>query len=149
MKHLLCLSLLCALLAPLAAPAQTPADSLSRCLADNTSGRDRKDLARWVFFAMAAHPEMTKHASPDIADTKGGTDMQVAAMFMRLLTDSCAQQARQAYKEGGPRAIQTAFETLGQLAMMELMSNAQVNEAMGGFQKHIDQAKLGQVFDGR
>ena len=29
----------------------------------NTSGKDRKDLARWIFLAMAAHPEMKQHAS--------------------------------------------------------------------------------------
>ena len=41
-------------------------EALSRCLADNTSGRDRKDLARWVFFAMAAHPEIKQYTVPTV-----------------------------------------------------------------------------------
>lgn len=33
-------------------------DALGSCLADNTTGKDRKELARWIFVAMSAHPEM-------------------------------------------------------------------------------------------
>jgi hypothetical protein len=35
--------------------------------------------------------------------------------------------------------IQAAFQTLGQLAMHGLMSDAQVSASMGGFQKYLDQ----------
>src|SRR6185436_2688332 len=34
--------------------AQELVGALKTCVADNTSGKDRKELAKWVFFAMAA-----------------------------------------------------------------------------------------------
>ena len=45
--------------------ADSAAD-LSTCVADNTSGKQRKDLARWVFFAMAAHPDFAAYATPEL-----------------------------------------------------------------------------------
>ena len=37
--------------------ASTPIEATKTCLSDNTSGKDRKLLAKWIFLAMAAHPE--------------------------------------------------------------------------------------------
>jgi len=149
MKHALAIVIASLLSAPLPTLAQTPAESLSRCLADNTSGRDRKDLARWVFLSMAAHPEIKQHAAPDLAKISDETDKLTANMFTRLLAESCVKQTQAAYKQGGTVAIQTAFQTLGQLAMQELMSDAQVNASMGAFQKYLDQGKLNQAFGGK
>lgn len=134
---------------PLPTLAQTPAESLSRCLADNTSGKDRKDLARWIFLSMAVHSEIKQYAAPDLAKISDETDKLTASMFTRLLAESCVKQTQAAYKQGGTVAIQTAFQTLGQLAMQELMSDAQVNASMGAFQKYLDQGKLNQAFGGQ
>jgi len=148
MKFALTASLACFLLAPLSVSAQTPEESLSRCLADSTTGKDRKDLARWVFFAMAAHPEIKQYAAPSIVSATDETDKLMASMFTRLLADSCLKQTQAAFKQGGPVAVQKAFETLGQLAMQELMSDTQVNVSMGAFQKYLDQGKLGKALGG-
>ena len=136
-------------MAPLAVPAQTPVESLSRCLADSTTGKDRKDLARWVFFAMAAHPEMKPFAAPGIASATDESDRGTASRFTRLLAESCLKETQAAFKQGGPMGIQAAFQTLGQLAMQELMSDAQVSASMGGFQKYLDQEKLSKAFSGK
>jgi hypothetical protein len=128
------------------AQAQAPADSLSRCLADNTTGKDRKDLARWVFLAMAAHPEIKQYASDAAASGTEETHKAMAGIFTRLLTESCPQQTLAAFKLGGATAIQVGFHTLGQLAMQELMSDSAVSATMGGFQKHLNQEKLNQLF---
>src|SRR3982751_4847671 len=45
-------------LGALPAIAGPASQSLGTCLADNTSGRDRKELAKWIFVAMSAHPDM-------------------------------------------------------------------------------------------
>ena len=47
-------------------------------------------------------------------------------LFTRLLTDACANEAKVALKAGGPMAIQVGFQTLGQLAMQELMTDRDV-----------------------
>jgi hypothetical protein len=143
------LALALLLAAPVHCPAQPQIESLSRCLADNTSGKDRKDLARWVFLAMAAHPEIKQYAAHDMLQAAEEMHRQVAQTFTRLLTESCRQQTQAAFKQGGPVALQAAFQTLGQLAMQELMSDRGVNKAMGAFERYLDQNKLNQVFGGK
>lgn len=150
MKHTLAALAAALLLSPLGASAQTaPPDALSRCFADSTTGKDRKDLARWVFLAMAVHPEIKQYSSPDAAKAADDTDKMMANMVTRLLTESCAQQTQTAFKQGGPAAVQSAFQLLGQLAMQELMSDPKVAASMSSFQKYVDQNKLNPIFGGR
>ena len=130
---------------PLVASAQFPTSALSGCLADNTSGKDRKDLARWVFLAMASHPEIRQFASSEAATGIEESHRATAALFTRLLAENCSKQTQAAFKEGGGAAIQGAFQTLGQLAMQELMTNKDVASNMGAFEKYLDQEKLGRA----
>lgn len=126
-------------------PTYATDEALSRCLADNTSGRDRKDLARWVFFAMAAHPEFKQYT---VSTARQGTQeahKTVGAMFTRLVTESCVHETRTAFSAAGTKAIHDAFQTLGGLAMQELMSNGDVSATMGAVERHIDQNKLNQA----
>ncbi|UCU95799.1 hypothetical protein [Hydrogenophaga taeniospiralis] len=147
------LSLLLATAAPLT-QAQAPTDpiepiqELSRCLADNTSGKDRKDLARWGFFAMAAHPEIKQYVSPDLVSASDEINKTLAATFTRLLVDSCPAQTHAAFKQGGSNAIDVAFQSLGQLAMQELVSNQDVRANMTKFEKLLDLTKLQKVMAG-
>jgi hypothetical protein len=126
--------------------AQTNTQQLSQCLADTTSGKDRKDLARWVFFSMASHPEIKQFTTPSAAGAEAETNKTIADLFTRLLAESCMRQAQAAFKEGGAKAIEIAFQTPGQLAMQELMTNPDVNARMASFEKSLDQNKLRKVF---
>jgi len=142
------LTLILVLVVPVAAQAQSPAALLGRCLADNTSGKDRKTLARWVFLAMAAHPEIKQHVAASAARATEETNEAVAAVFTRLVTESCVEQTKSAAKEGGGQALQGAFQTLGALAMQELMSDADVKATMGGFEKYLDRNKFNHILGG-
>lgn len=133
------------LASPPLAQAEAPNETLSRCLADNTTGKDRKDLARWIFFAMAAHPEIKQYADSSALLATEQAHKVVAATFTRLVTESCAQETRTAFSQGGTMAIQVAFETLGALAMQELMSDPDVKATMSAFERHIDQDRLNHV----
>ncbi|MFO6421697.1 hypothetical protein ACLBKS_15985 [Hylemonella sp. W303a] len=127
--------------------AQATSDiSLPNCLADNTSGKDRKDLARWVFFAMGVHPEIKQYLASGAVNAKDEADKAMAGLLTRLMTESCSTQVKAAFKQGGPIAIQSAFQTLGQLAMQELMTDVQVTVSMGAFQNYIDREKLNEMF---
>ena len=128
--------------------AQQPAQSLSQCLADSTSGRDRKDLARWVFLAMSVHPEIRQFTAASAAVAAEQSHRTAGALFTRLLTESCSSEVVAAYKQGGSQALEAAFQTLGQLAMKELMSDTGVAASMGAIEKHVDQAKLTRVLQG-
>jgi hypothetical protein len=124
------------------AQGQQPADALKTCLADSTSGKDRKDLAKWIFLAMAAHPEMKQYASDNAVTAADQSSRTVAALVTRLLSDSCVNETRAVVKIGGSQSLQVAFSGLGQLAMQELMADKSVIESVGLFERYLDQKRL-------
>src|SRR5262245_37973252 len=68
----------------LAGPA---ADALSKCLAESTTGKDRKDMARWIFVGMSSHPDI-KDMSNVTEKDRTALDKSLAAMLTRLMTES-------------------------------------------------------------
>lgn len=143
-KHALVLSLL---LAACGASWANPAvDDFSRCLSDNTTGKDRKALARWLFVSMGAHPEM--RAITTLPPTASEDEARIAGqLFTRLLTEACARQTQAAVRAVGPIALQSGFTVLGQLAMQELMTDKDVAAGMSALQRHLDTAKLETVLN--
>jgi hypothetical protein len=140
--------LVVALVSAVSASAQAapPAEALKTCLADNTSGKDRKDLARWIFLAMAAHPEMKQHASATASTAANEASRTMAALVTRLLTDSCVNETRAVMKTGqGAQSMELAFQGLGQLAMQELMADKVVQDSMGVFERYLDQQRLSEI----
>jgi hypothetical protein len=130
---------LAALATPAAAGPYT--DALGACLADNTTGRDRKELARWIFAAMSSHPEM-RDLSSVTAEGKEQVFRSAGNLVTRLLTENCRDPARAAMKAEGPSSFEAAFGTLGRLAMQELMSNGEVRTAVGSFERYVDRKKI-------
>jgi hypothetical protein len=116
--------------------------ALSTCVADNTSGKQRKDLARWVFLAMAAHPDLRQYTSPETDVAREPTDRNVAELFEILITVQCETEANATFRELGTPGLQVAFEVLGRLAMQELMSNADASAAMSAFERYVDNDKI-------
>ena len=124
----------------------TSAEALKTCVTDKTSGRDRKDLAKWVFFAMAAHPEMKPYADDKATAAAEESSKTVGALVTRLLTDSCATEFKAVMQTGqGSQATRLAFETLGQLAMRELMTDKTVQETMSSIGRYVDQSQINQA----
>jgi hypothetical protein len=66
----------------------------------------------------------------------------MAELVTRLLTESCANEARVVIKSGSAEAFRVAFAGLGELAMQELMTDPAVNSSMSLFQRYLDQQKL-------
>jgi hypothetical protein len=120
-------------------------DALAKCLADNTTGKDRKDLARWIFVAMAAHPEMRDLASPTevVADRASET---VGKLVTRLVTENCPEETKAVVKGAdSSTAMRHAFERLGRLAVLEIMSNPDVVSAVSKFERYVDRDRLAAV----
>lgn len=134
-----------ALVWSLPATAGTYATSLQQCLADNTTGKDRKELARWIFAAMATHPEM-RDLSNATELTRDRLSQSMGALLTRLLTENCAEQTRAAVTNEGSQGLEAAFGALGQLAMQELMTNKDVSAALSGFERFVDQKKIQATF---
>lgn len=136
-----------ALLIPCTAFASPLTDTLGKCLADNTTGRDRIDLAKWIFLGMAAHPDMKAFAttSPNSVEV---AQKSVAGLFTKLIGTSCANEMRDVVKAEGPDGARIAFEYLGKMAMQELMGNQQVNATIQGFARFVNHSKIDGVMQG-
>ena len=119
-------------------------DALGTCMVDSLNGKERKELAQWIFFAMAAHPDIKKYAQVSKVDQLN-TDEFVANLVTRLLTNDCAEQTRTAVKDDGEVAIKGAFEMVGKVAMQELISNKEVSASLLGYAKFLDRKKLADI----
>ncbi|PAS97927.1 MAG: hypothetical protein CGU28_03020 [Candidatus Dactylopiibacterium carminicum] len=121
--------------------ASPATDALSNCLTDHTTGKDRKDLARWIFVAMSAHPEIAAITKSNAADIEA-TQRTMGELFTRLIAEQCPAQMNAVAQAEGVQGIKLAFEHLGKVAMQELTTNPEVNAAIGGFQRYLDQEKI-------
>ena len=114
--------------------------NLGTCLIDSLNGKERKQLAKWIYFAIAAHPEMAKFSNIK-DDDRVETDKYIGKLVTRLLAEDCAFAAKIALKTD-PLIIEKAFELVGQVAMQELMNNQSVNKAVTSYIKYADLNKL-------
>jgi len=119
-------------------------DDLKKCLVESTSKRDNIVLVRWLSKALLAHPEVK-----DLAVIPNAKAMQIDKDFARyverLLGENCSAQFANVIRYEDQDAIRKSFEFLGQVAMKELMDNAQVQEAVTGVLKQLDMEKLGRA----
>lgn len=121
-------------------------DALTTCMTDNTTGKDRKDMARWIFGIMSVHPEIQRLSNVTETD-RDQLDRLLADMATRLLTENCKEQTKIAMeKEGSESPLKTAFGVIGKLAMQELMANSEVNSASSSFAKYLDMNKITAAF---
>ena len=124
-------------------------NALITCMADNTTGKDRKDLARWIFVGMSVHPEIQSLSKVTETD-RDQLDRKMAAIVTRLLTENCQVQAKLAMeKEAGEAPLKAAFGVMGRLAMQELMTNPEIQSAFTGFAKYLDTNKLNSEFSNK
>ncbi len=119
-------------------------DDLKRCLVESTSKRDNIVLVRWLSKALLAHPEVKDLAA--LSNAKAvQIDKDFARYVERLLGENCSAQFANVIRYEDQDAIRKSFEFLGQVAMKELMDNAQVQEAVTGVLKQLDMEKLGRA----
>lgn len=127
------------------ANAGTSTEALNTCVADNTTGKDRKDLAQWIFMTIAAHPEIQPFSNVTEAN-RDEFDKRLADLATRLITVSCKTESKSAIEKEGSKSLEAAFETLGRLAMQELMSNPSVNSSFTRYVKYLDKSKFEAAF---
>ncbi|HKB79003.1 MAG TPA: hypothetical protein VKH35_04740 [Thermoanaerobaculia bacterium] len=120
------------------------ADTLGKCLVSSTSPAEKTMLIRWIFATMALHPDVQSLAAVS-PEQRQEITKDTAKIFERLLTDSCAQQTRDAIKYEGPSTIESAFGILGQVAMRELFTNDKVAAGLEDFSKAVDAKKVEQA----
>ena len=146
MKNILLTLLLSALaMLPSYTFASQEAQQLAVCLTDSLNGKERKNLAKWIYLGMSTHSIIKPFSNvteQDIDDT----NRYVGALVTRLLTEDCPKQAKAAIDVGGQGAMENAFRLVGEVAMQELMTEPSVGNALGAFDKYLDQEKFDKAF---
>lgn len=122
------------------------ADDLSRCLVEKTTTEDKNTLVRWVISTTTLHPAVASLAKVG-NEARTRINRDTARIFERLLTESCLEQTRQAVRVEGAAAIQSGFQTLGQVAMAEVFADPKVAAALAELDRHIDANRLRDALD--
>lgn len=131
--------------APAPALANPSIEAAKVCFSDSTTGRDRKLLGKWIFLALAKHPEISGFSKATATDDEQ-VSRELAALFMRLVTEDCVEEMKVLARIGGQEAMKMPFQHLGQIAMQELMTNPDVAGNIAAFEKFVDGDKLNAVF---
>lgn len=119
-------------------------DDLSKCLVRSTGDAEKRTLVKWIFAAVALHPEVADISSVTPAQRAEMT-RNTAKIFEKLLADSCRTEVQQAVQYEGPQTIGSSFQVLGQVAARELFSNPNVAANMADLGKYIDQKRIAEA----
>lgn len=117
------------------------ADDMAKCLVNSTSAADKADLVRWIYAAMSLNPALSSMANVSPADRDKLTQ-RAAALFSRLMFQSCRPQVVQAVRNEGPGTITYAFQILGEVAGRGIMMDPHITQAMQALGNSIDKEKL-------
>ena len=139
MKHLILVFLIG--LVPSSLVHASEANQLATCLTDSLSGKERKKLAKWIYFGMSEHSTIKPHSSISELD-KDTMNLQIARLLTRLLAEDCLTEAKAAITRGEQDALSKAFEVVGQVAMQELMNEPSVTQALIEYAKYLDEEKF-------
>lgn len=121
-------------------PANANSQELATCFIDSLNGKERKQLVKWIFLSMAAHPDLVAYSSVSEED-RLKSDKTAGELVTRLFVENCPSQAKKAQK-ADPLAIQKAFEVVGQVAVQELMTNNTVTQAIINYANYADVKKI-------
>lgn len=117
------------------------ADDMAKCLVNSTSDADRTDLVRWMYAAMSLNPALSSMANISPVDRDKLT-RRAAALFSRLMFESCRPQVVSAVRNEGPGTITYAFQVLGEVAGRGIMMDPHITQAMQALGNSIDKQKL-------
>lgn len=123
--------------------ADSPTTVFADCMVDTLNGRDRKNLARWIFLSITAHPVIKPYSSASIKDIQE-SDQYIGRLITRLLTVDCPNELNKANKSD-PQAVEKAFQIVGQVAMQEIMTNQETMKALTNYLQYADQEKINEI----
>jgi len=114
---------------------------LSNCLVNSADAADRRILVRWIFAAVASHPDVSDmtRLTPNLL---ASVSKDAGGVFQKLIAVKCANESREAIINEGATAFKGAFETLGSVAGQGLMSDPSVAKAMAELGKNIDETAI-------
>jgi hypothetical protein len=119
-------------------------EALGQCVVMSTTGKDRLVAIRWMATAIGSANVMKDAVTVDAA-AKDTYDREVAALFSRLLTVDCRDEAKPLVKANDSAGLQAGFGALGRIAMMELMADPSVLSSLTAYVKYADLAAVAEL----
>src|SRR6267378_2388983 len=120
-------------------------DEMTKCLVKSTNAADRSVLVRWIFVAVAMHPEVKAiFAVSDIQRDESNKAM--AKLLEALLTESCRSETQNVAKYEARGAFGASFEILGEVAGRELISDPSVTRSAADLMKYLNKQKMESAF---
>ena len=117
---------------------------MSKCLVDSTSKKDKIVFVNWMFNVISVNPNIK-----NISIAKKERDIyhkKVARLFMRLLTQDCKNELKEAIRYEGDYALFNAFKLLGEVSSRELLNDKVVQKESIKYMKYIDLDELKKAF---
>jgi hypothetical protein len=112
-------------------------DDLARCIVKASSPQDRRDFVIFVFAAMSAHPDVQQYSKMTEAE-RDEYARKTSKLMERLLIVDCRKEAVIAIKYEREQSLSKAFSVLGETAMVDLMSNPQVEKVFNRLAEAFD-----------
>ena len=109
----------------------------ANCLMQNTTERDKVVLVRWMFSAVAQHSALESEFNIS-AEKSTNHEIAVADYMQYILGSICLEEAKNVLSYEGEEAFTKSFEYLGELAMMSLIDDPNVNNALENWIIHLD-----------
>lgn len=134
-------ALAAALLAAAPVQAGPYADDMAKCMVRSSTPADHAIFIRFIFTAMAQHPDVASMASVSqrqLDDTMKST----GELVQRLLLETCRSETQLAIRYEGLQTVFGAFQIFGQAMAAELFGNPAVTAKMNGMNKYMDQERF-------
>ncbi len=112
-------------------------NTFANCLMQNTTERDKIVLVRWMFSAVAQHSALESEFNIS-AEKSTNHEIAVADYMQYILGSICLEEAKNVLSYEGEEAFTKSFEYLGELAMMSLIDDPNVNNALENWIIHLD-----------
>jgi len=109
----------------------------ANCLMQNTTERDKVVLVRWMFSAVAQHSALESEFNIS-AEKSTNHEIAIADYMQYILGSICLEEAKNVLNYEGEDAFAKSFEYLGEVAMMSLIDDPNVNRALENWIIHLD-----------
>jgi|SRR6185437_11718020 len=111
------------------ASAGAYADDLGKCLVAASGNNGQTLLVQWIFTIMTLNPSVAPYSAVTDAQRQD-INKRAGALYGKLLTQDCRKETVASLKYEGVSSFESAFGTLGQVAMRGLMSGPAVAAGM-------------------
>lgn len=122
------------------------AQKLGVCFVDSLNGKERKELAKWMYFGMSKHSTIKRYSRVSQTDFDN-MNKYIGALITRLMTEDCPSISKLAMEGNGTEILGYAFGVVGEVAMKELMNEPNVEKSLSAFDQYLDEEKFNQAFN--